>query len=273
MKDLFNQLQEQTILYAIVRVIAVLIITQIVKYIVDRIFDSKIKQKLTNNKYQAKTNTVISIVKNLVNIVVYFLAITFILNIFNIDTTSILAVAGVGGMAVAFASKSIVEDLITGAFILVENQFNIGDLIEVNGVTGTVIFMGIRLTKLKDINGREIIIPNSEIGTVINYSINDMRAAVSIFISSKKDLEFVLKTIRKTLENTKSIFDGYRVDPSIVGVDEFSDYNYKILVEAYVENGRQWQAQRLLRAEIIKSLQNNNIGFSSINLDEGNINV
>lgn len=268
MLELIQKIQEHVILYAILRVILVLIATYVVKSLVNRAFDLNIKNRIISDTYQSKTNTVFSILKNLTNIVIYFLSITFILNIFNINTTSILAVAGVGGMALAFAAKSIVEDVITGAFILVEDQFNIGDLIQINGITGTVFFMGIRLTKLRDIDGREIIIPNSKIGTVINYSINDMRASVIINISSKKNIDFILTSISKGIEKSKAKFSNYTVEPTIIGIDGFTDYSYKVLVAGHTKNGEQWEAQRVMRNHIILELQNENIDFSSIKFDK-----
>ena len=268
MLEIIQKIQEHTILYTILSVFLVLIVTFIVKYLVDKAFESNLKNKIINNTYQSKTSTVFSVLKNLTNIVIYFLSITFILNIFNINTTSILAVAGVGGMALAFAAKSVVEDVITGAFILVEDQFNIGDLVQINGITGTVIFMGIRLTKLKDVDGREIIIPNSKIGTVINYSINDMRASVTINISSKKNIDFVLASILKGIEKSKTKFNNYTVDPTIIGIDGFTDYSYKVLIVGQTKNGEQWEAQRVMRNQIISELQNDNIDFSRIRLDK-----
>ncbi len=133
--------EENTIVSNIFKIIFIILIFLIIKMVVNKILDINAKHFVINQKYEYKAKTILSVLKNFINIVLYFLMITFIFDVFNVDTTSILAVAGIGGMAIAFASKSIVQDVITGAFIVFENQFNIGDLVTIEGLTGTVKYV------------------------------------------------------------------------------------------------------------------------------------
>lgn len=212
----------------------------------------------------AKMKTVFNISYNFLTILTYFVAITTILNFFGVDTSSIIAVAGIGGVAIAFAAQSIVKDIIQGAFILAENQYNIGDLITVNGSTGTVYSMGVRITKLKDVQGSLYIIPNGSITTVINHSRYPMRAFVEVLITDNVSILDLKNMINDKMKNLASEKGYFTENPSVIGVDSFTDYGYKLLVAGYVENGKQWEAQRFMRENIIILLQENKISFSRI---------
>lgn len=264
LNEINNKLEANLFLKNLITIIIIIIATIIIKKIINILFERKLKSKILGNRYEAKTKTIMSIFKNFINVLIYFVSITSILNVFNINTSSILAVAGVGGVAIAFASKSIVEDLITGGFILIENQFNIGDLVTINSITATVIFMGLRITKLQDIDGKEIIMPNSQIKTVINHSVNPMRAAININISSFKNIDFIKSVINEGIKNAQNKFEYFTQAPEILGIDDISDYSYKFLISGQTKNGQQWTAQRILREEILKKLIENKISFSSI---------
>ncbi|MFM1514801.1 mechanosensitive ion channel family protein [Helcococcus ovis] len=255
--------EENTIVSNIFKIIFIILIFLIIKMVVNKILDINAKHFVINQKYEYKAKTILSVLKNFINIVLYFLMITFIFDVFNVDTTSILAVAGIGGMAIAFASKSIVQDVITGAFIVFENQFNIGDLVTIEGLTGTVKYVGMRITKLEDIDGREIIIPNSKISIVINNSVNRMRASVSLYITDDKPFEIIEKAINKA---SNTIYKQFNLleRPKILGIDELDMYGYKIQIATKVQNGTQWDVQRALRKEIIKEFNEEKISFSRI---------
>ena len=125
MDEILNFFYGPSIFSKLLKVFLIILIFTIIKQVIQKIFESKIEDKVENAKNRDKKKTVLSIIKSAINVVLYFIAITFILNVFNVNTTSILAVAGVGGMAIAFASQSIIEDVISGAIIITENQFNI----------------------------------------------------------------------------------------------------------------------------------------------------
>ena len=263
LQDIMDYVNKAELLTKLLRVALVIFVFMIIKYIVNKILNSQIHNKIINEKYEYKSKTVFSLVKNLVNIVLYFLAITFILNIFSVNTSSIVALAGVGGMALAFASQSLIEDVISGAILIMENQNNIGDLLTIGDVTATVKSVGLRVTKLEDIDGREIIIPNGEINKVTNHSINRMRAAVTVYISDNTPFEMVEMALNEACEATYlnlNLLDK----PVIIGVENLDVEGYQVLLSTMVEPGSQWNVERYLRKEIIKSLQKANISFARL---------
>lgn len=113
-----------------------------------------------------RVKTLESLFANVVSYVVYAIVVLMVLKDLGIDTTPIITGAGILGLAVSFGSQTLVKDLISGIFILVENQFNVGDEVEIGEVKGKVKKMTLRMTVLEDENGNLVFIPNSEIKKV-----------------------------------------------------------------------------------------------------------
>ena len=133
------------------------------KRVIDRIFSTQ-KAKMSERKMK----TLSTLFKNVAKYFIYFIMTCEILSRFGIDMTSILAVAGVGSVAIGFGAQGLVKDFITGLYIITEDQFGIGDTVTINGFSGTVEEVGMRTTRIRDGNGSVHIIPNSSIGIVTN---------------------------------------------------------------------------------------------------------
>lgn len=265
-REFFNQ---YPLLLKLTKVLLIIVVASVIKAIVNHLVK---KVEIDQDKKRlnvGKVKTIFSILTNLINFVIYFIALTQILSVFNISTSSILAVAGVGGMAIAFASKSIIEDLISGAFIIMEDQYEIGHWVTIDGKGGTVIDVGMRLTKLRDIDGKEIIIPNRNITSVINHSLNDMRAYVLVNISDERPYVEVAEKIQEAVDKVYNSMDNFVSQPEILGVDSFTEFGYTVLVQAMTKNGSQFNIQRKMREEIIKTLQEAGIEFSRIGDKDG----
>lgn len=261
--NILDLLKENTIVVRLVKVLFIIICFLIIRTIVNKIFSYRFSSLVKNEKYKYKTKTILSLFESFVNGIIYFLAITFILNVFNINTSSIIAVAGVGGIAIAFASKSLIEDILSGAIILLEDQYNIGDLVNINDITATISSVGLRTTKLVDIDGKEIIIPNGQIKNVVNFSINPMRAYITAYITDYRDFEIVENTLKKACQRA---YEKYGLDnvPEIMGIESIDKFGYEVLIQTFVENGTQWNVQRQLRKEVVNALIEDNISFSSL---------
>lgn len=261
---MFEVLDLQIFENKIVRAAIIVVIAFLAKIIINRIINSRFKSSFEDKPYKNKAYTIISTINNVVNFIIFFIAITQILAIFNINTASILAVAGVGGMALAFAANSLIADFISGAFILLENQFNLGDTLTVGGVTATVTNIGLRTTKLVDFDGKEVIIPNGEIKTVVNHSLNQMRAYVKVFITGDTEFDKVEATLNKVCQDLGENRELFETIPTVLGVEGFTELSYSIGIQAHTKNGKQFEAQRLLRKEVIKALQREEINFSNL---------
>lgn len=153
------------------QLIAILIIAKLlfkfINYLIDSLFDEK-------DEYDAQTiqrnKTLKTILRSGLKYLFYFIVITMVLQVLGIPISSILAGAGVFGLAIGFGAQKLVEDVITGFFILFENQFGVNDYIAVSGVEGFVQKVGLRTTTLQSLDGDIHIIPNSNIQQVTNLT-------------------------------------------------------------------------------------------------------
>ena len=151
--------------------ITTLFISYFFKKSLDLVF-AGVKKKLVNGYVLAKTRTIRSLLKNLLDVVLLLLAVLIILSDFGVNIFPILTGAGILGLAFSFGAQTLVKDLIAGFLIIVENQFNIGDKVQIGKFEGEVSKMTMRMTVLKDKNNNLIYIPNSQITTIVKLKSN-----------------------------------------------------------------------------------------------------
>ena len=170
-----------------------------------------------------------------------------------IDITPLLAGAGILGLAFSFGAQSLVKDIIAGTFILIENQFAVGDVIEAAGKTGTVERMTLRVVMLRDIDGAVNIIPNGQITTVSNKTRGWSRAVVDVSIGYDADVDAALDIIRdEAAKFGQDPIHGGKFDapPEVVGVQSLGDNAVAIRVMLRTQPGLQWDVAREFRRRI-----------------------
>ena len=150
--------------YSLIAFLAALVIT----FIVRRAIRLRMKKHAGQN---LRADTLSKLLRSAVTCVVWFLAVMQILKTgLGVDVTSILAAAGILGVAIGFGAQSLVKDVITGFFLLFENQFSVGESVTVDGFTGTVEELGFRSTRIRSEDGDVLTIPNGAIAKVVNHS-------------------------------------------------------------------------------------------------------
>jgi small conductance mechanosensitive channel len=167
--------------------------------------------------------------------VVGFLAFLQILNLLNIQWEPLLATAGVLAVGIGLAAQSLFKDIINGIFILIEDQYNVGDVIRAASLTGTVEDLTLRLTRLRDGDGTLHIIPNSQIATVSNMSRDYAVGTLQVAVDASANPDQVVQTLREIAAGVRAdtAFKGMLIaDPSVLGVDKIDGRSifYPILV-------------------------------------------
>lgn len=152
-------------------ILVVFFISYFIKKSINLLF-AGIKRRVEEAETLAKTKTVSLLLKNIVDVALLLVAILIILSSWGVNIVPILTGAGILGLAFSFGAQTLVKDLIEGFFIIAENQFNIGDKIQIGKLEGEVYKMTLRLTILKDKNGNLIYIPNSQITTIVKLKSN-----------------------------------------------------------------------------------------------------
>ncbi len=217
-----------------------------------------LKKILYIGPHNQKKRTLFTVLSSLVKYVIYFLTFMTILEIFGISTRSIVAVASVGSVALGFGAQALVKDIISGLFILTENQFNVEDLIEIADYTGTVEVMSLRTTTLRTAKGEQCIIPNGEIRGVKNYSRDYMNAIIDLPVPYDVDLDLLLDDIQKHLDAFE-LEDHILEKPKVHGVSEFGDSALMIRITCKCMSGKNWAVERALRKSLLDLLNALNI--------------
>jgi len=165
-----------------------------------------------------RDETLAKLLDNILSYVVYFIAIMMILSVFDIDVKALLAGAGIVGLAVGFGAQSLVKDVITGFFIIFEDQFSVGDHVRIGQFEGTVETIGLRTTKLKSWTGEVHILPNGSIIEVTNFSINNSLAIVDISIAYEENIDQVQKLIEELLDRMPDQYEELVERPQLLGI-------------------------------------------------------
>lgn len=226
----------------------VLLFSQLVIFVLKKTLE---KFLLKNLKYGDKKRfeTIIRLIGNVLKVLIFFIAITIILDLFGVNTTSIIATAGIGSIAIGFGAQSLVKDAITGLFILIENQYVIGDYIEIEPFSGIVEDFSIRLTKLRDLNGDLHIIPNGQIAAITNMSRGYRNTHLRFSVSFNTDVIQLMNKLNESFEplkNNDKIISG----PNVMGISSVKDTGIEIQVTFSTSSLDQWEISRLINKKV-----------------------
>src|SRR4030043_1958098 len=236
--------------------IALIILSQMSKWIVkwiERFIPEKDSLQAAEAKKRA--NTLGNILRHALIIAISFIALLMVLGELGIQLGPLLATAGIGALAIGFGAQGLVKDVISGFFIILENQYRIGDAIEVAGVSGLVESVSLRRTVLRDLEGRVHTIPNGEIKIVSNLSKEGARSVLDIGISYGEDIDRVvdlLSQIGKELEAEESYRSAILEPLIILGVEKFGESQLVIRMMVKTVPLKQWEVGRELRKRIKK---------------------
>jgi small conductance mechanosensitive channel len=186
-------------------------------------------------------------------VVFSFVALLMILGELGIQLGPLLATAGIGALAIGFGAQSLVKDVINGFFIILENQYRIGDAIDVAGVSGLVESLTLRRTVLRDLEGRVHIVPNGEIKIVSNLSKEWARSVLDIGISYREDLDRIialLSRIGKEMESDERFKEVLLEPVQILGVERLGESQLVIRMAVKTAPLKQWEVSRELRKRI-----------------------
>ncbi|HHV92987.1 MAG TPA: mechanosensitive ion channel family protein [Firmicutes bacterium] len=237
---------------SVVVIIAVTrVAVRVASYIITKFFQREAaKGKHADAKRLA---TLMNILNSAVRYLIYFVGAMTVLERLGVPTSSIVATAGIGGLAIGFGAQNLVRDVITGFFILMENQYSVGDYVQIGNVSGIVEEMGIRVTKLRDLGGALHIIPNGLIEQVTNNMGPAMRVLFDILVSHDEDLDRVLGILEDLFQELREKgMPGLVEGPILLGVNDLTETGVRIGVLARAEPMKQWGLQREIRRAILK---------------------
>lgn len=222
---------QPTLLGKIALVIIIIIVARLVVSMINAMINRAIKKH--SEDYGMRAMTLTRLTQKLIKYVIYFIAITMLLDLWSINTSAILATAGLGSLALGMGAQSLIKDCITGFFIIFDNQFSAGEFVNIAGIEGHVEEVGVRMTKLRSLDGRLHYIPNSEISIITNCNRGPVRARVDIEVDRSEDPLRVLEIINEAIGDLRESYsygDGTLDGPKIMGITENSERGYRITV-------------------------------------------
>ncbi len=238
------------------------ILTRLLKLITRRLSHLGKTGALPSGVRAQQIRTLSGVVYSMGVFIIAFLAAMQILPLFGINMGPLLASAGVAGLAIGFGAQTLVKDVVTGFFILVENQYEVGDTIKIADRTGVVELMSLRRTILRDGDGSLHIVPNSSISVVTNFTRDWTQIAmhVSVAYSEPSDkITGLLEEVGAELPDDPKLKDLIVGKPEVPGIEKISGQEVDYLMLVKTKPGQQYLVSRELRRRIKEAFQKNNI--------------
>jgi len=236
--------------------IAYIIVKSIGNKIIHKMFEG-----LENRKEISTTRakTLQTLVLNFFHYALFFIFIVTVFQVFGYNVTALLAGAGVVGLAIGFGAQGLVSDVVTGFFLLLEKQLDVGDYVTTGNYSGIVEAVGLRTTQIRGFDGTLHYVPNRQIVGLSNHSRGNMQALVDISISYNEDLNRVMSILQEACDQfakeTEEVVEG----PDVLGVQNFGSSDVIIRIIAKTKNMEQWAVERKLRKRLKEVLDENGI--------------
>ena len=244
--DRMPQLVSRLLMAAAVLIIG-LILMKVGKLIIHKISFNRKEQNTIGPK---RGETARSIIGSIYSYIMFFAIVFVILWLFGVDVTSILAAAGVVGVAIAFGAQSLVKDLLAGLFIWGEGSMAVGDLVSINDMSGTVEAITIRTTCLRNFNGNLCTIPNGEIRSITNMSRGFKRAIVNIPCPYEENTARLVEMIREEMAVAAEEIDGIESVPDVMSIVSFEKNAVQVQIAVACPVGEHWRIERDIRSRV-----------------------
>lgn len=246
------------VIWAIAILFIAWIVVKIGNKFIHKIMNKKIDIK---NKGEKNLSSFEGIVKSVFKVFVYLIAILSILTgVFKLlDASSLVTTVGVGGLALSIGAQSLISDIISGFFLIYENQMSVGDWVTIGSNQGTVIALELRCLKLETYEGEMVYVPYGEIRNLVNKSKLESSIIVDVPISYKQDISKAVETLEEVALNFEStnLTSNLKVMPPVT----LDDGTYKLRVFGKCKPCTNWELERLIRKEIVDKARSNNINL------------
>ena len=224
-----------------------------------------LEAQLEANRHIQRAQTVEVVLKSVLTLTVIVLAVVTILSELGVDIGPLVAGGAIVGVALGFGAQSLVKDLLSGMFMLVEDQYGVGDIIDVGEASGVVEAFGLRATRLRSIDGTVWFVPNGEIRRVGNMSRLWSRAMIEVRVDFNEDVEAARQAI---LDAAAAAIARPEIAPHVLGevtvpgIEELESDAVVLRLMVQVQPAQQWEVQRAIRAEIQKKFRGRGISLA-----------
>lgn len=230
--------------------VAAVFLGMIVLRVGRRMISSLVTMRSQKHKTMQQVNTARALATSIFNYIMYFIVVTIVLSIFGVNVSSLLAVAGVGGIAISFGAQTLIKDIISGMFIWMEGSITVGDIVTINDLSGVVESIAIRTTTVRDYNGNIYVIPNGDIRTLTNMSRDFKRAIVDIRCPYEADQGRIVEILKDEMEIAGREIQGLTAAPEVMSILSFDTDAVVVRIAAQCPVGEHWRIERDLRTRV-----------------------
>lgn len=252
-------------LVVIVQLLLLTLLFFLAKWFINRIFSKRMAKRIRFSPSAtniARMQTISVLVKNAITYFLYFVYFYYILTILGIPIGTLLAGAGVAGIAIGLGAQQLIKDIINGFFIILENQFEVGNWVEFKdiNVSGEVMEVGIRTTTIRAASGEIFYVPNSEILTINNQSRNQRTVNIDIPVHDEANIHELEAVVEQVSNRNMNEFSDLLTDePSIIGFVRGMDQSFNYRIAYTVKNGEQYKLEAKLYRSYLVAFQEKGI--------------
>jgi small-conductance mechanosensitive channel len=250
--DWFMNSGIRVIVIVAVAVVVYFVCRPIIRSVISRIVSHRMTGE-DENEIQQRTDTLSSVLVKIVGIVILVVAVITILPEFGVNITSLIAAIGIGGLAIAFAAQSLIRDFIAGFFILLEDQYGIGDVVSIAGIAGVVEDITLRRTVLRDLDASVHSIPNGKVELSTNMTKKYSRVNLNVSVGYGENLKHVIDIINRICQEMAEEpqwKDDLITTPSVLRVDNLGDSGIDIKILGDTKPAKQWAIMGELRLRL-----------------------
>jgi small conductance mechanosensitive channel len=261
-QDLWNIWIIQTAIQIALVLVVAFVLTRLLRRITTKV-GNKVSQETTPIRALQRTETLTRVLSSAGIVVIWVMGTFYVLGAIGANLAPLLASVGIIGLAVGFGAQNLVRDVVSGFFILLEDQYGVGDIIEINQVaSGKVETLTLRVTGMRAVDGTLHFIANGEITHIANRSKDWARAIIDVGVAYKESSDKVRQSLEKVALTSKADDELGRTmytEPEILGVEMLGEYEVTWRMVVDTKPGKQWEVGRALRERIKAAFDEDNI--------------
>ncbi|OJG92231.1 small conductance mechanosensitive channel [Enterococcus silesiacus] len=234
------------------------LLNRIGKTLIDKTYGNYSKKQSFS---ESRLKTLHTLINNAFQYTLFFFFIYSLLTVIGVPVGSLLAGAGIAGVAIGLGAQGFMNDIITGFFIILEQQMDVGDYVRLTalGIEGTVTAVGLRTTQMKALDGTVHFIPNRNITTISNLSRSNMQVLIDVRIMPDEGYDQIIAIIDQVNQELKEKYtESIQTGPTIFGMVDLGNGNFAIRTTMYVLNGKQAPIREEFLAQYVKKLSEAN---------------
>lgn len=236
----------------------IIITITLVLYKISNVLIDKINIKGKDELDIKRRKTIIDLFRNVIKYMLFIFMALVLLNLYGVNTTSVITGLGVAGVVIGFALQEALKDIINGISIIFDNYFVVGDVVEYDNFTGTVIELGLKTTKIKKITGEVLILANRNIDKIINISKEKATLELKIPTAYEESYEKVEQVLQNTINEAKEKYKEI-TKVEFLGIDDLKESNIDYLIRITCIRETQWKIKRVILKDIKLAYDKNSI--------------